>query len=206
MEVHIIAMVCNQDSFLARKADHILYIPASDEADPLNLAPTTSTIAQMSMGDALAMALLSCRGFTVEDFARLHPGGQLGKKLTKKVEAYLFHNQKPQVKPDASIRDLIMEISSGRLGATAVVSASTGIKGIITDGDLRRMLQSEKDLSQIQALDIMTPDPKTIKQDERASWALEKMKANSITQLLVVNDEGNYVGIIHIHDLLKDGL
>lgn len=200
----LIAMVGNLDSYLARQADLILNTTVEQEASPGNLAPTSSTTAQLVMGDALAVALLNCRGFTADDFARYHPGGALGKQLYLKVSDLYPHNEKPQVDISANIREVILEISSKRLGATAVMENSK-LKGMVTDGDLRRMLQKEVKVENLKAFDIMTQNPKTITRDTLAVDALQIMRSKNITQLLVVEGE-QYLGMVHLHDILKEGI
>lgn len=201
----IIAMVSNTNSYLAKKSDHVIHIPVSQEADPNNLAPTSSTTAQMAMGDAIAVALLALRGFTPNDFARFHPGGALGKQLYLKASDLADKNEKPSVELQDGIRQVILEISSKRLGAAAVLDGKGELQGIITDGDLRRMLEGDKDVSDLTAKDIMTKDPKTIEWEARAVDALAMIRTHSITQLLVTS-EGKYAGIIHLHDLIREGL
>lgn len=200
----LIAMVGNLESFLARQADLIINATVEKEASPGNLAPTASTTAQLVMGDALAMALLECRGFTAQDFARYHPGGALGKQLYLKVDDLIDTSQKPAVSGTANIREVILEISSKRLGATAVMDQSN-LRGIITDGDLRRMLQNRQDVENLTAADIMSPGPKTISTGTLAVDALQLMRNNNITQVLVM-DNGMYMGMIHLHDILKEGI
>lgn len=200
----LIGMYSNDQSFLAKNSDYILFTPIEREACPNNLAPTTSTTAQLAMGDALAVALMEQRGFTSRDFARYHPGGALGKKLYTKVSDLLGTNSNPQVTKDASVREVIMEISSKRLGATAVTDGNE-LLGIITDGDLRRMLEKNKDISSTKAADIMSTSPKTIQQDTLAVEAFGLMESNSITTLIVLN-KTSYRGIIHLHDILKEGI
>ena len=199
----VIGMVSNKNSVLAYEADITLFLPVEKEADPNNLAPTSSTTAQMAMGDALAIALLTERGFTDRDFARYHPGGNLGKQLYTCVKDICRYNNQPWVNINAGIKDIIVAISSGRLGVTAVKEGDT-VMGVITDGDLRRMLEKEMDLSALQAKDIMTHSPKTIQGDELAINALHLLKNLNITQLLVMEGQ-HYIGVIHIHDLLKEG-
>lgn len=199
----IIGMVSNPNSTLAREADVILYIPVSKEADPNNLAPTSSTTAQMAMGDALAIALLTAKGFSDRDFARYHPGGNIGKQLYMCVKDLCHYNGRPSVKSDAKLKEIIVTISSGRLGVTAV-EENGQVVGIITDGDLRRMLENETETASVIASDIMTRSPKTIQGDELAVKALQILQEINITQLLVMNDD-LYIGVIHIHDLLKEG-
>lgn len=204
--ISIIAMVCNKESYLAVESDYLLFTPVEREADPNNLAPTTSTTVQMALGDALATALLVTKKFTAKDFAQFHPGGILGKKLTLKVDHIYRQNESPAVLPGEELNRIIFEISSKRLGATAVVNENQQLLGIITDGDIRRMLMNNKDIEGIKAKDIMTPDPKTINPELLAVEALELMRLNSITQLIVVDTGREYLGVIHLHDLLREGL
>lgn len=200
----LVAMTGQRDSFLARQSDFLLETAVKAEACPLNLAPTSSTTAQLAMGDALAVCLLEMRGFTAGDFARYHPGGALGKRLYLKVEDLFGANPKPAVKPEATIVDVIMEISSKRLGATAVVKADK-LLGIITDGDLRRMMQKEKKFDHLRAKDIMTHSPKKVSPDTMAVEALAVMKQHNITSL-VVAEGAVYKGFVHLHDLLREGI
>ncbi len=202
----IIGMVGNTDSYLGTSCDYIINTYVSKEACPNNLAPTSSTTAQLVMGDALAMTLLKLRGFSANDFARVHPGGALGKRLYIRVEDIMSKENIPQVVPSASIEQVIIEISSKMLGATAVIAPDGQIKGIITDGDLRRMLQSKKEIHLLKASDIMSPNPKTILPDELAVKAFSIMEENKITQLIVRSQEGKYLGIIHLHDILREGV
>lgn len=201
----LIGMVCNLDSFLAKQADFVLHTPIEIEADPNNLAPTTSTTAQMVFGDALAAALLALRGFTAKDFAQFHPGGTLGKKLYLRIRDIYSQNEKPSIGPEASIRQTILEITSKRLGATAVIDATGQVLGMITDGDLRRMLEQNDNTSHLTAADIMSTNPKTIAPSALAVAALEVLRQNSISQL-IVEEEGSYRGMIHLHDLIREGL
>lgn len=201
----IIAITSNRDSFLGTRADYVIHAHVDREADPNNLAPTTSTTAQLVMGDALAMALLKLRGFSSSDFARFHPGGSLGKRLYLRVEDLSKNNQKPQVKKDTPIREVIVEISEKMLGVTAVTEDNK-IVGVITDGDLRRMLINMDDISKLKAEDIMSKNPKSILKDAMAVNALEIMENNDITQLLVVDKNQNYDGVVHIHNLTKEGI
>ncbi len=201
----LIAMVGNNNSYLASQADLIINATVAKEASPGNLAPTSSTTAQLVMGDALAMALLECRGFTSQDFAKYHPGGALGKQLYLKVEDLFAQNEKPMVHTRANIREVILEISSKRLGATAVVDGDV-LKGIITDGDLRRMLQNKEDVASLTAGDIMGKNPKTVRRDMLAVDALQLMRDNNITQLLVLDEKESYAGVVHLHDILKEGI
>jgi arabinose-5-phosphate isomerase len=200
----LVALVGNRDSYLARSADFILDASVPKEACPNNLAPTSSTTAQLVMGDALAVALLECRGFSARDFARLHPGGALGKKLYLRVADLYINNEVPKVDQDADIRQVILEISAKRLGATAVMNDGKLI-GIITDGDLRRMLEKNSSISGISARDIMTPNPKAIQSGSLVVEALAIMRNHNITQLPVF-DHDEYVGVIHLHDILKEGI
>jgi len=201
----LVALVSNTNSYLAEQADFILNATIAEEACPLNLAPTTSTTVHAALGDALAVCLLELRGFTSRDFAEFHPGGSLGKQLYLKVSDIYTHNELPMVGPDTSLKDVILEISSKRLGCTAVIDDKHNLLGIITDGDLRRMLQKNVNLNDIIATDIMTRTPKKIEKDEFAVAALHKMQENNITQLVVMNGS-QIAGFIHLHDLLKEGI
>lgn len=200
----LIGMVGDSSSFLALQSDYILNAFVEKEACPNNLAPTSSTTAQMALGDALAVCLLDCKGFSEKDFARYHPGGALGKRLYLRVGDIQSMNPKPEVSPSSSLTDVILEISSKRLGATAVTENGT-LVGIITDGDLRRMLTREGSAHDLRAKDIMTSSPKTVTADMMAADALQLMKDSKITQLVVV-ENGIYIGFIHLHDLLKEGI
>jgi arabinose-5-phosphate isomerase len=200
----LIAITGNSKSMLADQANFVFNSYVEKEACPINLAPTTSTTAQLVIGDALAVCLLELRGFTKNDFAKYHPGGALGKKLFLRVRDILAQNEIPNVSPDASIKKVIVEISEKRLGVTAVTS-NKKIDGIITDGDLRRMLAKTDDFSQLSAKDIMSKKPKSISIDAMAIEAMEIMDTNEISQLLV-EDRGHYAGVIHIHDLIKEGI
>jgi arabinose-5-phosphate isomerase len=201
----VVALCGKADSYLATNADHFVNCSVEKEACPNNLAPTTSTTAQMVMGDAMAICLLNLKGFTTEDFARFHPGGALGKRLYLRVSDLSNMNHKPSVKPEATVREIIYEISSKRLGAAVVIDEEQNIKGIITDGDLRRMLEKHDDTNGLTAIDICSLNPKTIEGDELAMKAMELMRANNISQLVVTNN-GKYDGILHLHDLVKEGL
>lgn len=201
----IIAIVGNTASYLAQHADIVLNTTVSQEACPNNLAPTASTTAQLVMGDALAVCLMQLKGFKEGDFAKFHPGGTLGKKLYLRVSDVFLDNERPVVLPHQNIKEVIVEMTKKRLGVTAVADENEKLLGIITDGDLRRMLEKNNDIESISAAGIMTKNPKTIQSDELAVSALDLMRRNSITQLVVVNGE-KYSGIIHIHDLLKEGL
>lgn len=201
----LVALVSNTKSYLAQQADFVLNTTIGEEACPHNLAPSTSTTAHMAMGDAVAICLLELRNFSSDDFARYHPGGALGKQLYLKVGDLIAGNALPRVSLETPIKDVIIEISSKRLGATAVVDSKDNLLGIITDGDLRRMLQKESDLSRIKAQDVMTKTPKTIDQGELAVTALGKMQENSISQLVAM-DGPRVVGFVHLHDLLREGI
>lgn len=201
----VIAMTGNLDSYLAVNADYILNTTVSHEACPNNLAPTTSTTAQLAMGDALAVCLMENNGFTSDDFAKFHPGGMLGKRLYLKVKDLLIKDIRPQVAKSATLRDVILSITKNRMGATAVMEDSGTIAGVITDGDLRRMLQKEEDLSTVKAADIMSISPRMIEADELAVTALDSMRKNNVSQLLVTGD-GLYIGVLHLHDLIREGI
>jgi arabinose-5-phosphate isomerase len=200
----LIAITGNKDSDLGRQADFVLNAYVENEACPNNLAPTTSTTAQMVIGDALAVCLLDLRGFSSRDFAKYHPGGALGKKLYLRVGDITSGNMKPKVSPDTNIKDVIIEISENMLGVTAVIEDEK-IIGIITDGDLRRMLYKTEDFSKLKARDIMSVSPKTIDDDAMAVEAKEIMEANDISQLLSEKN-GQYKGVVHLHDLIKEGI
>ncbi len=200
----MIAITGNKDSFLGQQADFVLNTFVEKEACPNNLAPTTSTTAQLVIGDALAVCLLELRGFSSKDFAKYHPGGSLGKKLYLRVSDLSSQNQKPSVSSTTSIKDIIIEISKKMLGVTAVVE-NGNIIGIITDGDLRRMLSKANDFSNLSAKDIMSVNPKTIAVNAMAVDAMELMEKNSISQLLV-EEAGLYAGVVHLHDLIKEGI
>ncbi|MBR5665470.1 MAG: KpsF/GutQ family sugar-phosphate isomerase [Bacteroidales bacterium] len=202
----VVAIVGNTESYLAKQADFVVNSTVSKEACPNNLAPTSSTTAQLVMADALAVCLMSLRGFSAQDFARYHPGGTLGKQLYLKVRDLSKENECPQVSPEDELNTVIYEISSKRLGMTAVLDDNRQIVGIITDGDLRRMLHKTSDVLSVRAKDIMSPHPKTIHEDELVVKALEIMRKNSITSVLVVDDENRYTGVIHLHDIIKEGI
>jgi len=201
----IIAMVSNTDSFLAKEADFVIRATVETEACPNNLVPTSSTTAQLVMGDAMAICLLNLRSFSSADFARYHPGGVLGKKLYTTVKDLATYNDVPFVFLKDKLKQVILEISSKRLGASAVLNDKNELCGIITDGDLRRMLEKNMPLENLTAHDIMNRSPKTVDKDTLAIKAYEMMKKNKITQLLVVEDN-KYVGIVHIHDILREGI
>ncbi|SHE86695.1 arabinose-5-phosphate isomerase [Psychroflexus salarius] len=200
----LIAITGNKTSFLGTQANHVLNSYVSKEACPNNLAPTTSTTAQLVMGDALAVALLNLRGFTSQDFARYHPGGALGKALYLRVSDLIAQNEKPQVSPEASIKEVIVEISEKMLGVTAVID-KTEVIGVITDGDLRRMLKNNDDFAHLKAKDIMSASPKTISHDAMAVDALEVLEANDISQIIALKNT-TYAGVVHIHNLVKEGI
>ncbi|MFJ1330774.1 KpsF/GutQ family sugar-phosphate isomerase [Capnocytophaga canimorsus] len=200
----LIGITSNKNSVLAHQSDCILYAHVEKEACPNNLAPTTSTTAQLVLGDALAVCLLKMKNFGSSDFAKYHPGGALGKRLYLKVADIVANNQKPEVTPDADIRKVIVEISEKMLGVTAVMDGQI-IAGIVTDGDIRRMLNKNDSISGLTAKDIMTKNPKTIDSETLAVDALELMETNKITQLLVT-EKGNYAGVIHLHNLIQEGI
>lgn len=200
----LIGMVGDINSFLARQADLILDTTVEKEACPHNLTPTTSTTAQLALGDALAVCLLESREFTSKDFAKFHPGGSLGKRLYLTVADLAVHNEKPLVEPSATVRKVLIEITRNRLGAVAVIDKGK-IAGIITDGDIRRMVETNTAIDGVTAEDIMNRSPKTIDKEELAVQALEIMRGNNITQILVTSDE-RYDGIVHLHDLLREGI
>ena len=201
----LVGMVGNTDSFLARQSDMILNTTVEQEACPNNLAPTTSTTAQLVMGDALAVCLMEMKGFRSEDFAKFHPGGMLGKKLYLRVSDLSAANEKPSVLAHQSLKEVIVEMTQKRLGVTAVVDNKDHLLGIITDGDLRRMLNKNIAIDTVTAADIMTKNPKSIDPDELAVAALDLLRKNEITQLVVTNQQGLYIGVIHLHDLIKEG-
>ncbi len=200
----LVAIVGNRDSYLARQADYVLDVTVPFEACPNNLAPTSSTTAQLVMGDALAVALLECKGFTAQDFAKFHPGGALGKRLYLRVGDVCVKNPVPSVRPDDIMTNVIIEISAKMLGAAAVMENDTLI-GIITDGDLRRMLMKHPNIEKVKAQDIMTRNPKTIEKSDLVVNALSIMQNCKVTQLPVMED-GKYVGMIHIHDIVNEGI
>ena len=202
--VSLIAMVSNKQSYLGQQADFILHALADMEADLMNLAPTTSTTVALALGDALAVCLLECKGFTAQDFAKYHPGGALGKRMYLKVSDIYPQHDFPCIMPTATIKEAIHEISSKRLGATAVVDGDQ-LLGIVTDGDVRRMLEKETDWSAIQVIDMMNRTPKTIDSEAYATEALAIMQSLNITQLVVLANK-KAVGFVHLHDLLKEGI
>ncbi|KGO84308.1 D-arabinose 5-phosphate isomerase [Flavobacterium beibuense F44-8] len=200
----LIGMTANKDSFLGKESDYVLHAYVESEACPNNLAPTNSTTAQLVLGDALAVCLMELNNFKSDDFAKYHPGGALGKKLLLRVGDMLDDTHKPAVLPDSSIKQAIFEISAKRLGVTAVLEGEK-VVGIITDGDIRRMLNDRDNIAGVVAKDIMTHNPKTIKPTEMAADALNTMENFAITQL-VVEENGEYKGILHLHDILKEGI
>ena len=202
----IIAITCTENSYLARQANAPVILPMQEEADPNNLAPTVSTLLQMAIGDALAIALLEERGFTKENFAKFHPGGNLGKQLYTRVSELMHTQHIPCSQAGDELAKVISDISLGKLGATAVLTPDHHVSGLITDGDLRRLLlKQDIDFKRISAEDIMTANPKTVLDNEMAIEAFNLMRKHSITQLPVVNAENKFLGIIHIHDLLREG-
>lgn len=201
----IIAITGNADSFLGTQADFTLNTFVEKEACPNNLAPTTSTTAQLVMGDALAVCLLKMKGFTSKDFAKYHPGGALGKRLYLRVSDLIKNNEKPEVTTSTPVAEVIVEITEKRLGVTAVVE-NNQLVGIITDGDIRRMLSKSTEISNLTAQDIMSNSPKTISDNAMAVQALDTLENNNITQILVTNDNQQYIGVVHLHDLLKEGI
>jgi len=201
----LVALVSNTQSYLAEQATFVLNATIEEEACPLNLAPTSSTTAHLALGDALAVCLLEAKGFTSDDFAEYHPGGALGKQLYLKVEDVIRQDEIPVVQEDAGIPEVIVEISGKRLGATAVEDSQGKLVGIITDGDLRRMLQKTLNIQSLKASDIMTQSPKTIAKEEYAIRALNVMKTHNITQLVALDGE-KIAGFVHIHELMKEGI
>jgi len=207
MGVKLIAMSANPDSVLVRDSDIFLNIAVKEEACPHDLAPTSSTTATLVMGDALSVALLEKRGFTAEDFAMLHPGGSLGKRLSLKIEEIMIKgNGIPVVTENASMKDIILEMTSKRLGATCVVDKNGILKGMITDGDLRRLLEKTMDIKDVTAGDFMSKNPKVIQKDYLASFALQQMENYKITSLVVVDSSNKPIGILHLHELINLGL
>lgn len=200
----LIGMTANKNSFLGKESDFVLNAYVESEACPNNLAPTNSTTAQLVLGDAIAVCLMEMRNFKSEDFAKYHPGGALGKKLLLRVGDMLDGTHKPEVTPQSSIKTAIVEISEKRLGVTAVIEDNK-VVGIITDGDIRRMLNDRDNIAGVTAADIMTRNPKTIRSTDMAADALNTMENHAITQL-VVADNGEYKGILHLHDILKEGI
>jgi arabinose-5-phosphate isomerase len=202
----LIGMVGQTQSFLAHQADFVLNTTVSKEACPNNLAPTSSTTAQMVMGDALAVCLMEMKGFNGQDFAKFHPGGNLGKRLYLRVKDLYVQNQRPAIAPDALLKEIIISISGSRLGVTVVTDSTQKVVGVITDGDLRRMLERESELTSVRAEKIMTRNPKQIGPDAMAIEALDLLRKHDITQLVVVDTNQEYLGVLHLHDLIKEGL
>ncbi len=200
----LVGLTANKSSYLGTQADHVMHAYVEKEACPNNLAPTTSTTAQLVLGDALAVCLLKARNFGSDDFAKYHPGGALGKSLYLKVGDLLHHDLQPVVSPEATIQEVLLEISSNRMGATVVLE-NDDILGVITDGDIRRMLEKHHDFGTLRAKDIMGGDPKYIEANELAAEAMKIMEDNSITQLIVMS-AGRYVGFVHVHDILREGI
>ena len=200
----IIAITGNTDSYLGKEADYVLNTYVEKEACPNNLAPTTSTTAQLVIGDALAICLLNLREFSSKDFAKYHPGGALGKKLYLRVSDITSQNLRPQVSPETNVRDVIVEISEKMLGV-AVVLENEKVIGIITDGDIRRMLRDHENFGHLKARDIMSPGPKTIQQEAMAVDALDMLEQYKITQL-IAEENGKYAGVVHIHNLIREGI
>ena len=201
----LIGMAGNTQSYLAKNCDILLNTTVAQETCPNNLAPTTSTTAQMVMGDALAVCLMELKGFNSEDFAKFHPGGTLGKKLYLRVSELIIHNPRPAIKPTSSLKEVIVEITKNRLGAAAVVNEENKIIGVITDGDIRRMLENNDSINLLTAKDIMGTSPKTIASNALAVEALDVMRNNNISQLLVLEND-RYAGIVHLHDLIREGI
>ena len=207
MEVKLIAMTGDPDSKLAKESDVVLNVHVNEEACPHHLAPTSSTTATLVMGDALSVVLLQLRNFTPEDFAFLHPGGSLGKRLSLQIKEIMFTGEKiPVVSVDASIKDVIIEITSKRLGTTCVIDDNGILKGIITDGDLRRLLERTLEIKNLKAADLMSNNPKVMRQEYLASFALQQMENYKITTLIIIDDNHKPIGIVHLHDLINLGL
>ncbi len=202
----LVGMTGNPNSYLGTHADYFIPTTVGKEAGPNNLAPTSSTTVQMVVGDAIAVALMEMRGFSGKDFSDFHPGGNLGKRLYLRVGELYQTNKKPSVKKDEGLREIIISMTSGMLGITVVVDDKGLPIGVITDGDLRRMLLDGLSSSGTLAKDIMSPNPKTASKDFLAALALEKMREFSITQMIIVDDEGRYEGIVHLHDLIREGI
>ena len=201
----LIGMAGNVHSYLAKHCEILLNTTVTQEACPNNLAPTSSTTAQMVLGDALAVCLMEMKGFNSEDFAKYHPGGTLGKKLYLRVSDLIINNEKPAVKPSSPVNEVIVEITKKRLGAAAVINEENQVEGIITDGDLRRMLEKNGSFSHLSAKDIMGRNPKTISSNELAAESLNMMRNNNISQLIVL-ENGLYAGVLHLHDLIREGI
>lgn len=202
---HVVSIVSCRESFLGTHSDSLIYVPVEREAGPDNLAPTTSTTLHLVVCDAIAMALSRFRNFTSDDFARIHPGGSLGKRLYMRVEDVFDRTNRPWASEDEAIKNVIITISSHRLGATVVLGPDGNPEGIITDGDVRRMVENGKDINTLRAKDIMSRHPKTIDVGALAAEALRKMEENKITSVVVLR-EGKYAGLIHIHDIMREGI
>lgn len=202
----LIGMVGKTDSYLAREADIVINTTINQEACPNNLAPTCSTTAQMVMGDTIAVCLMTMTGFTGRDFAKYHPGGNLGKRLYLRAADLYPQNARPAVSPTATLKEVIMVISKSRLGTTAVVDENEQLVGIITDGDVRRMLESINDISNVKAADIFNNTPKTIQPETLAVDALETLRKFDVSQLMVVDEQSKYLGVLHLHDLVREGI
>ena len=207
LNVKLIAMTSSKNASLAAECDIFLKIDVKEEACPFDLAPTSSTTATLAMGDALAVALLKKRNFTAEDFAYLHPGGSLGKRLSLEIKEIMVKGDKvPKVHENASIKDVIFEITSKRLGTTCVIDGDSNLKGIITDGDLRRLLERTLDIKDIKAKDVMTKNPKVMRANYLASFALQHMENFKITSLIIIDNDNKPIGMVHLHDLVNLGL
>lgn len=207
LNVKLIAMAGDRDSKLASECDIYLDVAVKEEACPYDLAPTASTTATLAMGDALSVALIQKRGFTAQDFALLHPGGSLGKRLSLKIKEIMIKGDSvPKVNEEASIKDVILEITTKRLGTTCIINEKGILKGIITDGDLRRLLERTLEIKNLQAKDIMTKNPKVLNENYLASFALQQMENYKITSLIITNNENHPIGIVHLHDLINLGL
>lgn len=207
MNVTLIGMLGEKDSKIGRGCDIFLNVNVKEEACPYDLAPTSSSTAALVMGDALAITLLEMRGFTTDDFAFLHPAGSLGKRLSLKISEIMFKGDKvPIVNQKAALKDAILEMTSKRLGVTSVVDDDGNLVGVLTDGDLRRLLEKQNEISNLKAEDVMSRNPKTINADYLASFALQQMENFKITSLVVTNEENKPIGIIHLHDLIEIGL
>ncbi|PJA95494.1 MAG: D-arabinose 5-phosphate isomerase [Ignavibacteriales bacterium CG_4_9_14_3_um_filter_34_10] len=207
MNIPIIAMVGNVQSKIAKESDFILNVSVAEEACPYDLAPTASTTVALAMGDAIAISLLEMRGFTADDFALLHPAGSLGKRLSLKISEIMYKgNDIPIVSMDTSLKDTILEMTSKRLGMTCVIDKEGKLAGIVTDGDLRRLLEKKLEIKDLTASDLMSKNPKTIREFYLASFALQRMENYKITALIVVDEKDKPIGVIHLHDLVKLGL
>ena len=207
MNIPIIAMVGNVQSKIAKESDFILNVSVTEEACPYDLAPTASTTVALAMGDAIAISLLEMRGFTADDFALLHPAGSLGKRLSLKISEIMYKgNDIPIVSMDTSLKDTILEMTSKRLGMTCVIDKEGKLAGIVTDGDLRRLLEKKLEIKDLTASDLMSKNPKTIREFYLASFALQRMENYKITALIVVDEKDKPIGVIHLHDLVKLGL